>query len=204
MEEEIASEYKRSSRNTVEGFLSKVSTGQIFIFIIILLVIVAMSNNESLDKKYNVVIYVGLIAIIAYLYFKPTKEKALLPEHIVKQIAQEALNRKVRDGQEFPFDSKVFVMPACHLKYESDLMTGTSGPVAWEVGFEELVRGSQFKREGVIRIHPFEGKVTGISFYPLGYSGRESRDKTIVPVGVVQGNVKTTDFGGGPGSQGNG
>ena len=81
------------------------------------------------------------------------------------------------------------------MKYENDLISGTSGPTSWDVGFVEFVHGTRFKKDGVISIHPYLGIITGIDFRPLGYTGRESRDRDIIPVGVVQGNVKTTEFG---------
>ena len=198
MEEDLAREYTKNSGHKMEGFLSRVSPFHIIIFGVIIFVIIAMSNNPNLNKNYNYVIYGVLVTIILVLYFKPDKEKKLLPEHVVKQIAQEALNRKLREGKEFAFDSKVLVMPACHLVYENDLINGTSGPISWEIGFVEKVRGTQYGKEGVIRIHPYLGLVCGISFYPAGYTGKESRDRTIIGVGVVQGNVKTTDLGTNP------
>lgn len=194
--EDIAKEYTQKKESRWKHFLSNISTGQVIIFGVIIFLVISFSNNKTADPKYNYVLYGVLIVIILVLYFKPSNQKILLPEHVVKRIAQEALDRKVREGKEFSFDSTVMVNSACHLKYESDMMTGTSGPVAWEIGFIERVNNSQYKKEGVIRIHPYEGIVTGISFYPLGYTGRESRDREIVPVSVVQGSVKTTEYGG--------
>lgn len=194
--EDIAKEYTQKKESRWKHFLSNISTGQVIIFGVIIFLVISFSNNKTADPKYNYVLYGVLIVIILVLYFKPSNQKILLPEHVVKRIAQEALDRKVREGKEFSFDSTVKVSSACHLKYESDMMTGTSGPVAWEIGFIERVNNSQYKKEGVIRIHPYEGIVTGISFYPLGYTGRESRDREIVPVSVVQGSVKTTEYGG--------
>ncbi len=196
--EDIAKTYVKNNESKLGTFLTQINTWHVIVFGIILLVLVSFSNNENGDPKYNYVIYFILVGVISILYFKPNKERKLLPDSIVKKIAQEALDAKVREGKEFNFDSKVNVMSACHLKYENDMITGTSGPVAWEVGFIENVHGTKYEKEGVIRIHPYEGFVTGIAFYPLGYTGKESRDRDIIPVGVVQGSVKTTEFGGNP------
>lgn len=193
--EDPAKEYAQKKESKFKNFISNISVGQVIIFGIVVFLIISFSKNKQANPAYNYVLYGILITIILILYFKPSKEKVLLPEHIVKQIAREIVKRKVMEGHEFSFDSRVEISAACHLKYENDMVTGTSGPVAWEVGFIEHVHNSNYKKEGVIRIHPYEGICTGISFYPLGYTGRESRDRDIVPVGVVPGSIKTTDFG---------
>lgn len=195
---DYAKEYRKKSGHTFRDFVSKIGPSQIIVVGVIFAILVAFSNNPNLDQRYSYIGYFILLAIIGIMYFKPGPHKALLDEETVKHIAQEALNTKMREGNEFSFDSKVFVTSACDLKYEHDFVNGTSGPVGWDVGFVEYVKGTQYKKEGVIRIHPYEGIVTGLRFYPLGYTGRESKDRDIVPVGVIQGNVKTTDFGGGP------
>lgn len=196
IENKIVANYRRDNSRRISNFLSRISIGQIFVIGILAFIIISMTNNPTIDKRYYLGGYLILFAIILALYFKTSSEKKILPDYVVKEIAQEALNRKVREGKEFAFDSKAIVLPQCHLKYENDMITGTSGPVAWEVGFIEKVYGSNYKREGVIRIHPYEGFVTGISWMPLGYSGKESRDRDIIPVGVVQGNIKTTEWSG--------
>lgn len=193
--ENIAKEYRKNSGERIRDFFSKVGTAHVVTVGILLFVLIAFSRNPETDKRYLYVIIFILVGVISVLAFKPEKQKNFLPDYVAKEIAQEALDKKVREGKEFAFDSKVFVMQVCHLKYENDFVTGQSGPVSWDIGFVELVHGTQYKKEGVIRIHPYNGFVTGIAFYPLGYTGRESRDKDIIPVGIVQGSVKTTDFG---------
>jgi hypothetical protein len=196
--DDIAKEYTKQKDNKFKNFMSNISVAQVIIFGVILFIIIALNKNKTADPKYNYVLYGILIVIILILYFKPSKDKILIPEPIAKQIAQEALNKKVKEGKEFSFDSIVKVMPACQLTYESDFMTGSSGPVSWDIGYIEYVHGSQYKKEGVISIHPYEGIVTGLREYPLGYTGRETKDVRVVPVGIVQGNMKTTDYGNPP------
>ena len=197
MENEIAEEYKKNNDSKIKNLLSNITIVHLLIIGVVILIIVSISKSTT-DPKYNYVIFGVLIAIILVLYFKPSKERKILPDHVVKEIAQEALNRKVKENKEFAFDSKVYVTPYCHLVYENDMTNGTSGPVKWEVGFEELTEGSQYKKQGVISVHPYEGFITGIKYMPFGYTGREAHDRDIIPVGVVQGNMKTTDFGGQP------
>lgn len=193
-ENQIAQEYKKNNDNKLQNLLSKISIWHLIAFGVIGLIAYSITKNNT-DPKVNYIIYGVLIAIILVLYFKPNEKKKLLPDYVVKEIAQEALNKKVREGREFAFDSKVFVTPYCHLVWENDMTTGQSGPIKWEVGFEELVHGSQYKKSGVVSIHCYDGFITGITHRPFGYTGMESRDRDLVPVGVVQGNIKTTDFG---------
>jgi hypothetical protein len=198
MENQIVEEYKKNNDNKLQNLLSNVSVVHLLMLGVVALIVYSVLKNNT-DPKINYIIYGVMGIIILVLYFRPNKEKKLLPDYIVKQIAQEALNKKVREGKEFAFNSKVFVTPYCTLKYENDMTTGTSGPTSWEIGFEELIQGSQYKKAGIIRIHPFEGFVCGIKHLPFGYTGRETTDKVdIVPVGVVQGNVKTSDWGNPP------
>jgi hypothetical protein len=192
--EDLAKEYGKNKTDRFANFLSNINIAHIIIIGVIFFIIVAISGRAVNSKYLYVVIFI-LLGIIAVLYFKPSKEKKILPDYIVKKVAQEALNQKVREGEEFSYDSKVVVSPYCKLKYENDMHTGNSGPVAWDVGFIEFVQGSQYKKEGIISLHPYDGFVTGLEFRPLGYSGRESRDRDIIPVGIVEGKVKTTDFG---------
>lgn len=193
--EELVREYRSQGENVAKNFFSNLGMGHVIIIGICLLILVAVFSNEEINPRYNYVIMAVLVGFILVLFFKSPKEKRLLSRKVVIKIAQEEVNKMVRDGKEFSYDSKVIVGPACHLKYENDMMTGTSGPIAWDVGFMELVKGSQYKKEGVISLHPFEGIITGFDWRPLGYTGRESRDRDIVPVGIVEGSMKTTDFG---------
>ena len=196
-EDRIADEYKKNNEKRFQNLLTKINVFHLISVGVIVAILISMSKNST-DPKYNYIGYAVLIGTILVLYFKPPEGKKLLPDYIVKEIAQEALNRKVRIGKEFSFDSKVIVTPYCHLISENDMTTGKSGYVSWDVGFEELVSGSQYKKTGVISIHPHDGFITGIKSMTFGYDGTQSHNKDIVPVGVVMGNFKTTDFGGQP------
>lgn len=194
MDNQIVEDYKKNNENRFKNLLSKVTVVHLLVIGVIALISYSIIKNSK-DPKLNYIIYGIFIVIIIVLWFKPNKEKKLLPEHIVKEIAQEALNKKVREGKEFPFDSKVFVKPQCHLRYSDDLAEGFSGPVAWDIEFEELVYGTQYIRNGFVSIHCYEGFVTGIFFTPFGFSPKDSPNVKIIPVGVVQGTMKTSDFG---------
>lgn len=192
--EKIAENWKKENSRSVSSIFSQITTAKVVIIAVGLLILLAMSKGNS-DPRYTYVIYGALIVIILVLYFKPMKEKKLLPEYIIKRIAKEELEKKRREGVEIAHDSRISPTLQCHLRYENDFITGSSGPVGWDVGFVELVHGTKYKKEGVISLHPYEGIVTGFKLMPLGYSGRESHDKDIIPVGVMQGTMKTTDYG---------
>lgn len=185
--EEVAEEYlkEENKKDRSSNFWSNFSGGYIVLIVVVVLIAISMSNNEKIDERYYLVIIVGLAIFIIYLMFKPNKEKHLIPEHVIKQMAQEALNKKVREGKEFPFDSKIDVTGVCHLNHEIDVGDGSQGYTAWEVGFIERVHGSNYKKEGVAIFHPFEGLLTGIEYRPLGYSGRESRDRLTICLGIL-------------------
>lgn len=128
-------------------------------------------------------IIIGLVILIVYLLYRaPTQEK-LIPEHIIKRIAYESLERKRMLGEEIPFDCKIRVTLVGECVYEHDMLKGLSGIVKREVGFEIIRKG--YRKTGVIGIHPYTGDVMGLRWERLGYSGKETKDRTIVPVGVV-------------------
>jgi len=195
MDEDVK-EFRGKEENKISNFFSNIGIVHIVIVVVIVIILIKMGEGNT-NPKYHYVIYFMLGAVILYLIYKPSKEKQeIIPRWLAEKKAQEELDRMVREGKCFTFDSKVYVVAAGRTNYENDLMTGTSGPVSWHIGFIELVHGSQYKKEGVISIHPYNGRVTGLEFRPLGYSGRESKDRDIIPVNVVQGSMKTTDFSG--------
>ncbi|GAH03481.1 unnamed protein product, partial [marine sediment metagenome] len=108
----------------------------------------------------------------------------LIPEHIIKQIASEALEKKRLKGEEMPFDAKIRVSLIAESIYETDIYTGTSGIIKREVGFELIRKG--YKQTGVIGVHPYNGTILGIRWEKLGYTGKETKDKIIIPVGLVE------------------
>ena len=130
------------------------------------------------------------IIIIIFLSKKASSEKELIPEHIIKQICQEALENKKRRGIEIPFDAVVRVMLQGEPKYEQDLTNDTSGMVRRNVGFEVSRKG--YRKKGIIGIHPYNGSIMGFEFLSTGYTGRESRIETkIVPVGTFDTKTPT-------------
>lgn len=194
---EIVENYQK--KNKFQNVLSRVNIIHVVIVGLLLFILIKMGKSGT-DPKYYYVGYAVLGVIIAIMYFKAGKNKKLIPRHVAAQIAQEELNRMVRDGKEFAFDSKCVVMAASQMKYKDDLIKGESGvPISWAIGFYEMVHGSNYKREGLIHIHPYEGYVMGIKMLPLGYTGAEETDRIkIVPVGIVSGSFKTSEFGGEP------
>ena len=139
-----------------------------------------LTSTGKFPKGILIGFIIAIIVVFIFLLAKPP-EKKLLPEHIIKQIAQEALDRKRKEGIEIPFDCEVRVMLAGESIWESDFISGTSGIIRREVGFETIQKG--YKKKGVISIHAFEGSIMGLR-YPvsLGYTGKETKDRTIIPV----------------------
>lgn len=128
----------------------------------------------------------GIISFIIlglFLTYRDTNEPKLIPEHIIKQIAYRALEQKKIKGIEIPFDAKIKVTLEGEGIYEQDMVSRTSGIIRRDVGFQIIRKG--YKRTGVIGIHPYNGTVLGIRFEKLGYTGKETKDRIIIPVGVV-------------------
>lgn len=177
-------ETEKSSK--IRNFFSSVSVGQVFLIVILFLGLLAI--NKTTDARYTYAIYGGLVIIILVLYFKSNPGRKLISVEEAKQCAQEYLEKLRRDGNEISFDSKVHVLPQCHPVYEDNLLTGQSGIVCYDCGFVEEVHGSLYRKEGVIKVHPYERIVTGLRWMNLGYTGRESSDVKIVPVGIINNN----------------
>lgn len=191
----IVEDYKKRNNSLFKNFISNLSTGKIIVLVVVVLLVIMLS--KSADRRFTFVIYGGLVIIILYLLFKPSGEKILLNLETAKAVAQDYLERLRVQGREIAHDSKIEVMPVGQTCYTNDLVTGQSGPTAIDIGFTEYVNGTSFKKDGVLSIHPYDGTITGMSWMPLGYTGREKTTVTkIVPVGVmnIQGGTNTSDF----------
>lgn len=149
----------------------------------------AMASGKIKPSFFYVSVILALIIII-FLAYKGPPGKRLIPEHIIKRICQEALDKKKREGIEIPWDADVRVLLQGEPKYEQDFTNGTSGLVRRNVGFEVCKKG--YRKRGIIGIEPYTGEVLGYEFLSTGYTGRESRETTkIVPVGTFNTNNPT-------------
>lgn len=147
----------------------------------------AVSNNK-LSNSFFWSIIIAFSFLFIFLVYRETNETRLIPEHIIKQIAHDTLEKKRIRGIEIPFDSKVRITLVGEGIYETDMVTQTSGIIRRDVGFEIIKKG--YKKTGVIGIHPYSGEIMGIRWEKLGYSGKETRDRLIIPVGVVDQSFK--------------
>ena len=140
--------------------------------------------NGKLSSQYFWGGVIGIIVIAIFMMFRNTSENKLIPEHIIKQIAYESLNKKKGKIGEIPFDSRIRVTLVGEAIYEQDLLSGTSGIIKRDVGFEIIQKG--YVKTGVIGIHPYNGQVMGIRWERMGYGGKSSAStRTIVPVSVI-------------------
>ncbi len=126
---------------------------------------------------------IGIGIVVVFLLYRETGEPQLIPEHIIKQIASDALEKKRQRGEEIPFDAKIRVTLVGEGVYEQDMISRTSGLIRRDVGFEMIRKG--WKKKGVIGVHPRSGIILGIRWEPMGYTGKETKDRVIIPVGLV-------------------
>jgi len=148
--------------------------------------LIFLGNYWTSTGKIQPQFFFGIIIAFGVLFFfliKRETELKLIPEHIIKEIAKEVLEEKRRKGDEISFDCKVKPTLVGECKYEQDLISGTSGIVSRDVGFEIIKKG--YKKKGVLRIHPYNGTVMGIRWMPLGYTGAETKDIKLVPIEVL-------------------
>ena len=126
---------------------------------------------------------IGFGILFLFLMYRESNDLKLIPEHIIKQIASDALEKKRLKGEEIPFDAKIKVTLAGEGIWEQDMISKTSGLIRREVGFEMIRKG--WRKKGVIGVHPYNGTILGIRWEPMGYSGKETKDRVIIPVGVI-------------------
>ncbi len=131
---------------------------------------------------WGIVIAFGILFL--FLIYRETNEHKLIPEHIIKQIAYDALEKKRIRGVEIPFDAKIRVMLPGEGIHEQDLISRTSGIIRRDVGFEVIRKG--YRKKGVIGVHPFNGTILGIRWQLLGYDGTQSKDRVIIPVNLLE------------------
>ena len=152
-----------------------------------MLILFAAGNYWVSSGKVNSSFFWGVViafgVLFLFLMFRETTEQKLIPEHIIKQIAQNALENKRRLGVEIPFDAKVKVSLVGESIWEQDFISQTSGIIKREVGFEVIRKG--YIKKGVIGVHPYNGTILGLRWEQFGYSGKETKDRTIVPAGVI-------------------
>jgi hypothetical protein len=181
-------EWKRREDGLFKRFSKKVNIGQFIAFILFLCFGYYLVSTNKLPNGTFWMFTFAIILIGIFILIKEGKDKKLIPEKIIKEIAQRALERKRREGIEIPFDYQVKVLPQCHLVYSTNyaLDDSISKPVSWDVGFQ-ISKGG-FRKIGVIKIHPTDGSCLGLRWESLGYSGKESKDFILVPVD----NIKDT------------
>lgn len=194
--EDSVKKYQSKNKNIFRSFLENIGMGHIFIFTFIGLVLIKITSNPEIDVRYNYIIYAALIGIIILISVKSSKNKILLDKEIVIKIAQEELNRMVHEGKEFAYDSKIYPSGKCNLIEDKN----TSGEIiytSWDIGFVEQVHGSQYKKDYIMSIHPYEGIILGVADMPLGYTGKEKRNKEQDIVLLITGTQKTPDISSG-------
>jgi len=180
----IVEEYRKKNSNLFTNFVNNLSTGKIFTIVIIILILLAIGKNG--DTRFTYSIMGILIFMIIYLLVKPSKEKMLLDIETAGAVAQDYLERMRLEGRKISFDSKVEILPCGQSCYRSDTLTGESAVTHIDIGYVEYVNGTNYKKEGVIKIHPYDGTIMGMLILPLGYSGRElTTNVKLVPVGVM-------------------
>lgn len=175
-------EKKQNSRWT--KISQQVKAVHVLLIVGLIFFAVYMYNTKKLSREAILAIVVPFGILILFLMYRETSTPKLIPEHIIKQIAQDALERKRTIGIEIPFDCKVRVTLVGEGIYETDMYTGTSGIIKRDVGFEVIKHG--LRKTGVIGIHPYNGTILGLRWMRLGYSGTESKDRQIIPVGFIE------------------
>lgn len=182
-EEYLEWEKKKNSR------WSKVSKQIKAVHVLGILVLFALGNYFVSAGKIDSNIFWGVViafgGLILFLTFRESIEPQLIPEHIIKQIAQEALDKKKILGIEIPFDALVRVTLVGEGIWEQDFISKTSGLIRRDVGFEVIRKG--YIKKGVMGIHPYNGTILGIRLEKFGYTGKESKDRIIIPTGIIQG-----------------
>jgi hypothetical protein len=177
----------KNRQNTFWSKLSrKVNPSYILFFFLILFFANSMVSNGTLSRGQFFAVLIPCIILLVSLANREPQIDKLIPEQIIKEIAQEALERKRKEGIEIPFDAQVNVTLQGGISYETDYTQDipSSGPTRRDVGFE-VVRKSYVKK-GVIERHPYTGAVGGIRWEKMGYSGKETKDKIIVPVKEIE------------------
>lgn len=153
------------------------------------LILIAFGNSWVSSGKIDSNLFWGIVVafggLIIFLTFRGSVEPQLIPEHIIKQIAQDALEKKKRLGIEIPFDAKVRVTLVGEGIWEQDFISKTSGMIRRDVGFEVIRKG--YIKTGVMGVHPYNGTVLGLRLEKFGYTGKESKDRIIIPAGIISG-----------------
>lgn len=186
MENNEHEEYQKW-KNKENGKLGKISRKVHPIWIVVFGLIIFGGNMLVQTKQmssgafFSVLIVVTIL--LAFLFLRESQESKLIPEHIIKQIVYEAMERKRKLGREIPYDATIRVTPLSGASYETDVITGTSGVVKREVGVE-IIKRPGLVTKWIVSVHPINGTILDIIPKPLGLNSKDSlgKDKVIIPV----------------------
>jgi len=195
--EDVSKDYQNPAGNRLKNLVSNLSVSMIIVVGIVILIIILISSNKQIDPKVNFVVYGVLIAIIFYLMYKPSDKMRLLTRQEALNIGRNELEYMKREGETFAHNSEIFMSDCCNLRTTGSAM-GTTEYESWDIGFIERVNGTNYKKDKIIKVHPYFGIVIGIEDMPMGYTGKEKKDVQYIPIGIFQGSMKTTDLNNNP------
>lgn len=172
--------WERSQNSSWNKFSKQINPFQVLLLVCLILFGNYLVSEGKIESRYFWMFIIAGIIIFIFFIKKGTSAPKLIPEHIIKRIAYEALLKKRQIGIEIPFDAKINVLLPGEAIWEQDMLSGTSAVVKRDVGFEVIKKG--YKKTGVIGVHPYNGTILGIRWERLGYFGKSGRDRVLVPV----------------------
>lgn len=164
-------------------FIKNVNPIYIMLFVVALFIGHYYNSIGKLPTPVYWGVIIALVVVILLILNRPSSQPELIPEHIIKQIAYDALESKRIRGEEIDPDAKVRVLLVGEVVYKNDVLSSTGEYVKREVGFEVIKKG--LKQVGVIGVHPYNGNILGIRWAKTGYDGTQTKDRVYIPVGLV-------------------
>lgn len=184
-------------RNSWLTNLAKTFTPIHLIVLVLLIVLgIYLITSKPGNKNYIIAAIVGIV-IIAIISSRRAVQKELIPEHIIKIIAANYMERKIQ--KEYPLGTIISPMIYCKLQWMGEWGQPFQ-PWKWNVGFK-IIKPSRGQEQVRVLMHPYEGFITGIVKEPAGYTGQDLNDlKVLFPqVKIEEGQSKGAPSTGGKG-----
>lgn len=183
-EEQEYQDWKNQSNSKFSGLAGKFKPTHLIGIVIAFFIFYYFYTTGKIN---NYTMLGGMVlvgGIILLMAFKPTGEKRLLPEHVIKRIVYEAAVKKRLAGIEIPFDAKIETALEVKSVRESDLTNNSSGIISRQVGLKISQKG--YVKKYIVFVEPYNGTILDFRAAPLGFvHDYFSKDKKVVPVSVV-------------------
>lgn len=170
--------------------IAKIPYNYLFIvFGIIALSYYAYTTSHITKKNFQYLFALAVILFVILILKSGDKGRRLLTEPEARAFAEKELNIKKRSLSYEYLDGKL-IPNYSHLVKSEMALSGQTEYISYKLGYiVELKDGRE--KYILVELDPYSGELRGIEERKEGYTGREDKDKVVIPLpGYIQENFK--------------